>query len=56
MHQFKKDDIIKVSKDDEYTLGKVADITETEIAIFRDSGDVWYSLAEWDIEFLGVAS
>lgn len=46
------DDIIKVSKDGKTTIGRVTDATEDFVSIFRDSGDVWFAFADYEIEIL----
>ena len=47
------DDIIKVSKDGQTTMGRVTDATDEFVSIFRDSGDVWYKFSDYDIEVIG---
>lgn len=51
---FKQDDIVKISGDGKTTLGRVVDSTESEVLIYRDGGDVWYSLTEYEIKNLGT--
>lgn len=50
-----KGDIIKLSKDEKVTLGKVVDSTEDSVLVFRSGGDVWYSRDEYQVEVLEVA-
>lgn len=47
--------IIKIAKGDYTTLAKVVDSTDSEVLVFRDTGNIWIDLNEYDTEFLGVA-
>lgn len=46
----RRNDIVKISKGDYTTLAKVVATTGSDVLVFRDTGNVWYSFDEYDIE------
>lgn len=48
-------DIIKLSNETKTVLGRVVDATDESVLIFRDTGDIWYSLDEFEMEILEFA-
>lgn len=56
MQIFRVNDIISINTDTYTTIGRVTDVTDSSVAIFRDPEDVWYDVEENHIVKIGEVS
>lgn len=55
LQQIDKDDIVRITKDDYRSLGRVTAVSDDGVQVFRDGGDVWFLFDEYEVEKLGTA-
>lgn len=53
LSRYAPDDIVKIVVGDKVVLGRVVSSTDTDVEIYRASGNVWYKCADYEIENLG---
>ena len=54
-NEIQENDVVRLTKGDYISLGRVTAVSEDGVQIFRTGGDVWYLFDEYEVEKLGTA-